>query len=268
MSITILATALIGCWLIMSAFMALAWIIQQRTGNSGWVDVVWTIALATSGIIGALAGLSSELTSRQLLIAAIVAIWALRLVGHIVVRTQKISDDPRYAKMQKEWGDSAPVKMFGLLEAQALLSVPMLLAIILAAWNPRPLFGTMDIIAILVFVVALTGSYISDRQLTEFKNRSGTSGKVCDVGLWSWSRHPNYFFEVLIWLAIALFALDWTAAYPWGFAALLGPACMYVLLRYVSGVPPLEDHMVSKYGDAYRAYQKSTSVFVPLPPER
>lgn len=266
MSVATLTTALLGCWLSMAAFMAIAWVVQQRTGNSGWVDALWTTALGLSGVLGALAAFSNDPTSRQWLIAVIVSLWALRLVGHIVLRTQKISDDPRYAKMQDDWGDEAPRKMFSLLQAQALLSVPMILTILLAAWNPRSLFGNMDILAAVTFTAALTGSYFSDRQLTEFKNKSDASGQVCNIGLWKWSRHPNYFFETMIWLSIALFAIDWTGAYPWGFAALLGPACMYILLRYVSGVPPLEEHMLSKYGAKYRAYQRSTSVFVPMPP--
>lgn len=263
-----LISALLGCWLVMAVFMAGAWGIQQRTGNSGWIDVVWTLALGTSGLIGAMAAFTSDVTNRQLMIAAIVLIWAFRLAGHIAFRTQHILDDPRYAKMQKDWGDKARVKMFGLLQAQALLSVPMLLSIILAAWNPQPLFTTMDFVALATFGIAISGSFISDRQLSAFKSRANSSGKVCNIGLWSWSRHPNYFFETLLWLSIALFAIDLTGDYAWGFAALLGPLCMFWLLRYVSGVPPLEAHMVSKYGDAYRAYQKATSVFVPLPPAK
>jgi hypothetical protein len=96
--------------------------------------------------------------------------------------------------------------------------------------------------------------------------RSGQFGKVCDAGLWGWSRHPNYFFEWFGWLAYPLLAIDFSGVYPWGFAALLGPACMYWLLVYVSGIPPLEAHMLERRRDEFRAYQARTSAFFPVPP--
>jgi steroid 5-alpha reductase family enzyme len=88
-------------------------------------------------------------------------------------------------------------------------------------------------------------------------------GRVCDQGLWSWSRHPNYFFEWLQWVAYPLLAIELAGGYPWGWIALGGPVCMYWLLVYVSGIPPLEEHMVRRYGAAYRAYQGRTNAFFP-----
>jgi steroid 5-alpha reductase family enzyme len=84
--------------------------------------------------------------------------------------------------------------------------------------------------------------------------------------LWSWSRHPNYFFEWFGWLAYALFAIDFSGTYHWGWLALSGALCMYWLLNHVSGIPPLEEHMLKKYGDRFRAYRRRTSAFFPLPP--
>jgi steroid 5-alpha reductase family enzyme len=114
-----------------------------------------------------------------------------------------------------------------------------------------------------VLAVAVLGEGAADAQLGRFRANPANHGKVCDAGLWAWSRHPNYFFEWLHWLAYPLFALG--ADYGW--LALLGPGFMYWLLVHVSGIPPLEAQMLRSRGDAYRAYQRRVSAFIPLPPE-
>jgi len=256
----------LGLWLMLAVLMMMAWWIEQRTGNSGWVDVIWTSAMGLTGVAGATTVFSfNELSNRQFLVVLLVVIWSIRLAGHIALRTATVSDDPRYAKLRGEWGTEASRNMLVLLQAQAALSLPMVLAIVLGAWNPAPLFTAVDLIALLVFCVGLVGSALADFQLTGFKRKS-SSGRVCNTGLWSWSRDPNYFFEWLVWVAFALFAINLANDWIWGYVALIGPACMYWLLRYVSGVPPLEEHMLAKYGAAYATYQTSTSVFFPLPP--
>ncbi|MGI9353608.1 MAG: DUF1295 domain-containing protein, partial [Rhizobiaceae bacterium] len=133
--------------------------------------------------------------------------------------------------------------------------------------NPAPLLSNADWIALFVFCIGLAGSALADIHLARFK-QNGPTGQVCNTGLWSWSRHPNYFFEWLVWVAFALFAINIAGDWNWGYVALIGPACMYWLLRYVSGVPPLEEHMLAKYGAAYATYQTSTNVFFPLPPSQ
>src|ERR1700756_5001638 len=91
-------------------------------------------------------------------------------------------------------------------------------------------------------------------------------GRVCDVGLWRWSRHPNYFFEWFCWLAYPVIALS--PLYPWSFAPALAPAFMYWILVHVTGIPPLEEQMLRSRGELYRAYQSRTSAFFPMPPHR
>ena len=113
--------------------------------------------------------------------------------------------------------------------------------------------------------VAIAGEGLSDWQLQTFKANPANKGGINDVGLWRFSRHPNYFFETFGWLAYPVLAIDLTGAYPWGFAALVAPACMYWLLVYVSGIPPLEQHMLRTRGDRFRAYQRRTNAFFPGP---
>ncbi len=255
--------ALVFVAVAMSAFMALATLVERRTGNSGWIDVVWTFGLGLTGIAGALLPLGAGPTSRRLLVAALALAWALRLGLHIARRTRGIAEDPRYAKLKRDWGGDAPRQLARLLQMQALVSIPLGLGIIVAAHSPAPLLGWRDCAGIALFAAGLAGGAIADGQLRAFA-RSGAGG-VCDRGLWRWSRHPNYFFECLLWSSYALIAP--ASGYPWGWLALLAPACITLLLTRISGIPPLEEHMLAKHGEAYRAYQHRTSALIPLPPK-
>jgi len=123
-----------------------------------------------------------------------------------------------------------------------------------------------DGLGALILAIAIAGEGIADAQLRQFKSLAANRGRVCDVGLWRWSRHPNYFFEWLVWLAYPVIAIDLTGAYAWGWLALLAPAFMYWLLVYVSGIPPLEAAMLRSRGQLYKAYQARTHAFIPMPP--
>lgn len=248
----------------LSVVMAAAWMFQQRTGNSGWVDTTWTFGLGAIAVVSALLPLGGS-PLRQGIVAVLITVWALRLGLHIARRTANITDDPRYATLASDWGADAPRQMFWLLQKQALVSVPLAAAMLLAAQNPAPL-GWGDGLAILVLVGSIVGEAVSDRQLRNFRRDPAHRGLVCDSGLWAWSRHPNYFFEWAGWLAYPLLAIDLSGAYPLGWLALIGPVCMYWLLAHVSGIPPLEAHMLQTRGEAYRRYQARTSAFFPWPP--
>jgi steroid 5-alpha reductase family enzyme len=108
-------------------------------------------------------------------------------------------------------------------------------------------------------MVAFTGEVTADRQLERFKADAVNGGRTCQVGLWRHSRHPNYFFEWLMWVACATFA----SGSPWGWTAFVCPAAMIVLLVKVTGIPPTEAQAIRSLGDAYREYQRTTSAFVP-----
>ncbi|MCX7320469.1 MAG: DUF1295 domain-containing protein, partial [Hyphomicrobiales bacterium] len=105
----------------LSVLMALAWVVQQRSGNSGWVDTIWTFSLGLVGAASALWPIAGESpNARQWLVAALVAIWSVRLGSHIAVRSAGITDDPRYAAFAEQWGANSPRKMFLFLQNQAL----------------------------------------------------------------------------------------------------------------------------------------------------
>jgi steroid 5-alpha reductase family enzyme len=250
----------------LSVLMTLAWIVQQRTGNSGWVDTIWTYSVGLVSAVAALWPLGGGLATRQVIAAALVLLWSVRLGTHIAVRSRHTADDPRYASFAQEWGAAAPRRMFGLLQIQAWAAAPLAFAVFLAAHAPLSALRIQDYVGVAIALTAIVGEAAADEQLRRFKVDPAHAGQVCNVGLWRWSRHPNYFFEWLGWLAYPAIALS--AAYPWGWASLAAPAIMYWLLVHVSGIPPLEAQMLRSRGDRYRAYQAETSPFFPLPPQR
>ena len=253
-----------------SVLMAGAWVAQQRTGNSGWVDTVWTFSLGLIGAVSALWPLEgAPPNARQWLVAALVAIWSVRLGLHIAIRSSGRSDDPRYAAFAAEWGADSPWKMFIFLQNQALGSIPLAFSIFVAAHAPGDDLRFADYLGALILAVGIAGEALADAQLKAFRTGPANKGRVCDAGLWRWSRHPNYFFEWLGWLAYPVIGILWTdpLSYPWGFAALLAPIFMYWILVHVTGIPPLEAQMLRSRGDRYRDYQSRTSAFFPWLPQ-
>ncbi len=261
-----LLPVLIGALAFMAAAMTLAWVLARRTGSHGWVDTVWSFATGLCAAGLALAPLGDGSSAlRPLLVAGAVGLWSLRLGSHILVRTLKGGDDPRYAELVRQWGPSAPRRLFLFLQIQAVCGFILALAVMAAAHAPMPFGGVWDILGLIVILTAVGGEAIADRQLAAFRADPANRGKVCDVGLWGVTRHPNYFFEWMGWVAYPLFAIDPGGDYLWGYAALAGPALMYWLLVHASGIPPTEAHMLRSRGNAFRAYMARVNSFWPGP---
>jgi steroid 5-alpha reductase family enzyme len=258
MIVTFVAAAVL-----LSAIMAGAWAVQRATGNSGWVDVVWSFGLGIAGLVLAL--VPGGLTTRQIVVALLIVVWSARLGLHIAQRSMHGPEDARYAALRQEWGSRFQVRLFLFLQIQAAAAALLGLSMMLAAHNPAAFPRGLDIAGIAVLIVAVAGEGVADEQLRRFKRDPLNKGRICDAGLWGWSRHPNYFFEWFGWVAYPLLAIssDW----GWGWLALSGPAFMYWLLVYVSGIPLLEQQMLKSRGDAFRAYQSRVSAFFPLPPK-
>jgi steroid 5-alpha reductase family enzyme len=250
-----------------SCAMAAAWGIQRRTGQSGWIDTIWSLSAGLAGFVFALAPVqgSDHFTARQVAIATLVLLWGLRLGASIAQRTGGGGDDPRYAQLKTEWGDEFPRRLFWFLQVQAVAAFILAISVFVAAQNPAPGLRVWDVIAIVVLATAILGEAVADAQLRRFKMDPANRGRICETGLWAYSRHPNYFFEWLGWCAYPLFAIDLDLAYPWGWLALAAPAMMYWLLVHVSGIPHLEAHMERSRGDAFRAYKDRVNAFFPGP---
>ncbi len=246
----------------LSLMLALAWVVQRLTRSSAWVDPIWSFSVGLGGVAAAILPGEQTVDGRRVAVGILVTIWAVRLGLHIAQRNLS-GDDPRYANLEKQWGKNAALYMFIFLQIQAFAAWILVLAVRFAATNPQPFPAMQDIIGVVLLVLAIGGETLADAQLKQFGRTH--KGEVCDIGLWKWSRHPNYFFEWLGWVAWAVIAVDPT--HPWSFAALLAPAFMFYLLVFASGIPPLEKHMLATRGDRFRAYQARTSAFFPLPPK-
>jgi steroid 5-alpha reductase family enzyme len=153
--------------------------------------------------------------------------------------------------------------MFLFFQVQALWAVMFALPVAAASLAPRPGLDAWDAAGLVVWLAAIGGEWLADRQLARFRADPANRGRVCRDGLWRWSRHPNYFFEWLHWPAYVLIGVG--SAYWW--VTLAGVVVMYVFLNYVTGVPFTEQQALRSRGEAYREYQRSTSRFFPLPPK-
>ena len=149
--------------------------------------------------------------------------------------------------------------------SDSMISAVLCVSITIAARRAVSGLDGRDLAAAAILVAAIGGEALADFQLARFKKTNTRKGAICADGLWAWSRHPNYFFEWLGWLAWPVMGLE--LAQPLTWLTLLAPAAMFGVLRFLTGVPPLEETMIVSRGDAYRAYQAKTSAFFLLPPK-
>ena len=252
---------------LMVAVMYAAWIYQRSAGNSGWIDVFWTFGTGAAGMLAALAPAPGEAlpAARQVVAAAIILVWALRLGGYIARRVATSSEDARYLRFRTEWGARYQRTLYLFVMPQAVISAVLCISIMVAARRPVESLDLRDFLGIAILIIAIAGEALADAQLAAFKKGGSPKGSVCDVGLWAWSRHPNYFFEWFGWLAWPVIGLELAQPVTW--MTLFAPIVMFGVLRFLTGVPPLEQTMIASRGDAYRAYQARTSIFFPLPPK-
>jgi steroid 5-alpha reductase family enzyme len=252
----------------LATIMAGAHRVQRLTGRSGWVDAIWSFGTGAVGAALALAPVEGETwpTGRQVMTAGLALAWSLRLGGHILARTLKAGEDPRYQALRDEWGFEFPRRFFWFLQIQAAAALLLVVPIFLASRNISPFPSVGDALGAAILIIAVIGEGIADAQLQRFRADPSHRGAVCDAGLWGLSRHPNYFFEWLGWIAYPIIAIGAPPANLVGVIALIGPVFMYWLLVHVSGVPPLEAHMARSRGSAFAAYQQRVNAFFPGPP--
>ncbi len=242
-----------------------AWVVQRISRNIGWVDVIWSFGTAAAGILLALAWGGGS-TPRGAMVAVIVGVWGSRLGLYVAFRVAGSEEDGRYRELREDWGAALQPRLFGFLMLQALVSTGLAAAIALAARRAGPWPDAQDALGVVIAIVAIAGETLADRQLAAFARDPSNRGKVCETGLWAWSRHPNYFFEWLAWFAYPAIAL--TPSAPGSAWALIAPTAMYLVLRHGTGLPPLEAHMLKSRGDAFRAVQARVSPFIPFPPRK
>jgi len=192
-------------------------------------------------------------------------IWGFRLALHLL-RTRVIGqpEEGRYVELRRKWRTRLGWKFLAFFEFQALLCLVLSVPFWLAAGNSNEPLRWVEIAGLVVWGAAITGESAADSQLDAFKRNPANRGRTCRAGLWRYSRHPNYFFEWLIWVGFALFA--WPAHFGW--LGLLSPALLLYFLLKVTGIPATEEQAVRTRGEDYREYQRTTSAFIPWLPRK
>ena len=240
--------------------MLLLWLIHLPLRNASIVDPGWASCLVLLAAIDAAIGGGYRV--RALWTATMAALWGLRLALYLLSRVLGHPEEGRYVQLRRDWGGNLPLKFLLFFQFQALLAVLLSLPFLLVSINRSPHLSILEFVSSGLWLVAWIGESAADFQLLRFKSNSANRGVICRVGLWKYSRHPNYFFEWLIWMAFALFAL----ASPYGYLALFAPLLMLYFLFRVTGIPATEEQALRSKGEAYRQYQLTTSAFVPWIP--
>lgn len=239
--------------------MLLVWLWAHQIKNAGVVDIFWSYNFPVIAIILLL--LAPGYENRKLLICSMVILAGIRLGTHLAIRITKHLDveEGRYQQLRKEWVPNPERKFFFFFQFQAISNVLLAIPFFIIAINPNPELSIFEFAGAGLWVISVFGEAIADAQLSAFKKDTANKGKVCDTGLWNYSRHPNYFFEWLMWVSYFVFAL----ASPYGYLAIISPAIILYLLFKVTGIPATEEQAVRSKGDLYRHYQRTTSAFVP-----
>ncbi len=236
------------------ALQVLAWWFQKKNSNADTVDIAWTLGIVVCALIYLWQIPTADINFYMVLLFPVV--WYLRLLMHLIMRFDVSHEDSRYQHLRSHWQHNTQAKFFAFFMFQAMLSVLFSLTAYWVLQTPT-INIWQAVTATLLGTIALLGVTVADKQLLSFK-RNNDSTKVCDVGLWQYSRHPNYFFEWVHWFVYPI--LLWHSSYFWW--SILVVAMMLLFLLKLTGIPFSEQQALKKRGAAYQAYMNKTSPFI------
>jgi steroid 5-alpha reductase family enzyme len=225
-------------------------------------DITGGLTYVTVAVVAV--ALADARDARAWLLAAMVAIWAVRLASYLFLRIRKAGADKRFDEIKPSFP-----RFLNTWTLQGLwVTITASAALAAITSTARVEIGTVTAIGLLLWVAGFAVEITADAQKSRFRADSANKGHFIHTGLWSWSRHPNYFGEILLWVGVAVVALP--ALRGWQWVTLLSPVFVALLLLRVSGVPLLEKAADEKWGGQsdYEAYKHRTSVVVPLPPKK
>ena len=242
-----------------SALMLATWAVATWTRNAGLVDVAWAASFLPLALL--YAWLGGGAPRRAWIFAGMMGAWSARLAIYLFRRVMSHHpvEDSRYQQLRAGHAPRADSWFFWFFQAQAVFALFFSLPALIVSSNHAAGLGGFEVAGIMLWAIGLTGESLADWQLARFKARPGAGAATCQAGLWRYSRHPNYFFEWLIWCGFSIYALG----SPHGWIAIACPMVMLFLLFRVTGIPATEAAAVKRRGDEYREYQRTTSAFVP-----
>ena len=253
-----------AAFILVLGFKSLLWVVYYFQKNAGIVDIGWAFSFILVSWVYFFLGEGA--TSKLMVMTAMVTIWAGRLTWYLFQRYLSMSEeDPRYQEIRKNWGsENSDFKFYMMFIFQGVLVVILSLPFLIVSADATRVWYPVEFLGILVWFGGVVGEAFADKQLLEFKCNPENQGKVCKEGLWKYSRHPNYFFEFVIWLGFFLFALG----SPGGWVSIISLGLILLLLFKVSGIPQAEAQALKTRGALYEEYQMETSSFFPWFPRK
>jgi steroid 5-alpha reductase family enzyme len=247
------------CVAIAFAIQWLAFIPAYRLQTERFYDLTGSLTYITVTIVAVVLGPTPD--TRSYVVLALVLIWAVRLGTYLFRRIRKAGKDDRFDAIKPSF-----IRFLNAWTLQALwVSITLAAALAAITTTLRKGFGVVAIVGLVVWLIGFGLEATADRQKSRFRADPANKGTFIHTGVWAWSRHPNYFGEITLWVGVALIAVPVLAGWQW--ATLISPVFVFLLLTRVSGVPMLEKKADKKWGGQpdYEAYKKRTPVLLPLP---
>ena len=239
-------------------YMTFWFLVSVLAKRNDVADIAWGLGFAV--VAWTAFALAPQPDIRALLVNGLVSIWGFRLAYHIYRRNRNKPEDSRYQDMRKKWGNSVYIRSYiNIFLSQGFLLLLIATPVVFANGLSAP-FAWWHGAGLVVWVIGFFFEAVGDAQLSSFIKEPSNKGKLMRLGLWRYTRHPNYFGEVTQWWGIFLIAL----VGGWSWLGVIGPLTITILILKVSGIPLLEKKM--QQNPDFANYAKTTSVFFPLPP--
>ena len=254
-------TIILECVAIVLLYMTAFFVAAQRLKNNTIVDIAWGLGFVVIGLYTFFR--APDVYTRKILVTTLIFVWGIRLALYIFFRSRGKGEDARYAAFREKWGKRAAVKsFFFIFMFQGVLMLIIASSIIRVNTSfPAPLTW-LDIAGLVLFGVGFCFEVTADWQMNRFKSNPENRGKLMTSGMYKYSRHPNYFGEVTLWWGIFLLALPT----QYGWATLVSPLIITLLILFFSGIPLLEKRFESRPG--FADYKAQTPKFFPFPPRQ
>ncbi|MES2476622.1 MAG: DUF1295 domain-containing protein [Verrucomicrobiota bacterium] len=245
----------------MSLLFMISWGLARRWDNYSLVDAVWAFGIGATGIFWLLIG--GDGSPKHVVAAVMLGAWSLRLGNHLQRRIRKAhpEEDARYGKLREMWEGKVAAAFFWFFQGQAVSVILLALPFLIIARDKGSDWSAWEWAGLAMIIIGTVGETLADAQMSRFKRSHGDRMAICRDGLWRYSRHPNYFFESVIWIGFYIYA----CGSEWGWTMFHAPAIILFLLLKVTGIPPTEAAALKRKGDAYRNYQETTRAFIPWP---